>query len=379
MRLIMRNIINQLLLISRFNIVRLSVYSIYFILVFILITSQFKKKLENNGLYNGSKKYNIKEDLVSNRLDIVDRNSKTLSHDAIEYSFYLVPSKMIDIEINLDKIIKIFPRLDAKREMLLKSLQSKADSKNGLLLIEQKISYEQKQALLDNGVLGLYFEEVYNRHYIYSSMLYHVIGAINNEFFGYSGIERGMNSYLSNLDNNKSLQLSIDLDVQMILYNALYQKMNNFKGKGAAGVIMNIENGEVVAAVSLPDCRIANQCSTNEMFNRFSFGVYELGSVAKLLLAANAFELGISPYKEYERSEYKIDSYIIHDIDKSEKVGGKINIVDIIKKSSNVGCARLVEEIGVDKQKSFLQNLGLLDKIYTQIPETTKPLYPKSW
>jgi cell division protein FtsI (penicillin-binding protein 3) len=379
MRLIMKNIINKFFSVSRFNIARLGIYSIYFALFFILIVSQFRKSFDA-GLLNNNKKLNIKYDsITSNRLDIVDRNGRVLSHDAIEYSFYLVPSKMIDVEMNLDKVIKIFPKLESRRETLLKNLQSKMDSKNGLLLIEQKISYEQKQALLDNGILGLYFEETYNRHYIYSSMLYHVIGAINNEFYGYSGIERGMNSYLSNLENEKPLQLSIDLDVQMILYNALYQKMNIFKGKGAAGVVMNIENGEIVAAVSLPDCRTVNQCNANEMFNRFSFGVYELGSVAKLLLAANAFELGISPYKEYERSEYKIDNYVIHDIDKSEKAGGRINIIDIIKKSSNVGCARLVEEIGVDKQKSFLENLGLLERIYTQIPETTRPLYPKKW
>ena len=123
---------------------------------------------------------------------------------------------------------------------------------------------------------------------------------------------------------------------------------------------MKIDTGEIIAGVSVPDCNYNNYelCSPESLFNNYSLGVYELGSVFKLFLAATALQYGISPYKEYRREEYRLNNFVIHDIDKKEQKGGQLNLIDIIRISSNVGCAKIVEDIDLFYQFKYLVNLG---------------------
>ena len=88
---------------------------------------------------------------------------------------------------------------------------------------------------------------------------------------------------------------------------------------------------------------------------------------------------GISPYKPYKRESYQLENFVIHDIDKKELSGGYLNLIDTVRISSNVGCAKIMEDIDIEKQFLFLSRLGLLNKLQTELPELGRPIYPKKW
>ena len=154
------------------------------------------------------------------------------------------------------------------------------------------------------------------------------------------------------------------------------------QSQGAVGLVMKIKTGEIISAVSLPDCDYNdyNSCTNDALFNRYSYGVYELGSVMKLISTALALQSGVSPYKQYLREAYKIDDrFTIHDLDQKESKGGFINLIEMLKISSNVGFAKLMEDIKISDQIAFLSNLGLLKRLDMELPETGTPIFPKKW
>lgn len=317
-------------------------------------------------------------DIIAPRQEIVDRNGKIIAQNLKVYDFYLIPSKMIDIKGNLKKINNIL-KLHRDENLLLQTLYAKRKIPNANVLIKIGITEAEKKKLLDNGVLGLSFIESERRFYPYGAATSFITG-YTSEGKGISGIEKEMNSYLSN-KHNAPLESSIDVDIQAIVYDILKAKMDAVNSKAAVGIIMKIDTGEVISAVSLPSCDLNNisSCSNDQLYNRFSLGVYELGSVFKLLLAALAFENNISPYKKYKREEYKINDYVIHDIDNKQSLGGEMNIMDILRVSSNVGCAKVIEDIGYEKQKPFFKQLGLLNKLDMEIAERGNVIFQKRW
>lgn len=313
------------------------------------------------------------------RLEILDRNGEILANSFEVYDLYLKPSQITDLKLNIKKINQVIPNSIKNEEQMYQKLKEKQDT-NKIVFIKNGLTIYQRQSLLDLDVEGMVFEVKEKRFYTNTS---------TNSVTGYcptidqcvSGLERSMNSYLK-LRENEPLKTSIDISIQNILSETLKKKMIETQSKGATGVIMKIQTGEILSAVSLPDCDYNNYstCDENSLFNRYSYGVYELGSVMKLITTALALQSGISPYKKYKREAYKIDDrFTIHDIDKKEEQGGYLNLIDMAKMSSNVGFAKLMDDIEIHNQIAFLSNLGLLNKLSIELNENSKPIYPKKW
>jgi cell division protein FtsI (penicillin-binding protein 3) len=289
---------------------------------------------------------------------------------------------MINFEENLDKIELLFPETSKKREKLLSLLQSKATDPKAMVLISMNIFPSQRQRILDEGILGVHFEENQRRIYPHNNTASHILGFLSNDGTAVSGIEKQFNEYLGKLDNDKPVKLSIDINIQSIVRGAMAKAMEQHRAKGATGMIMNIKTGEMIAAVSLPDFNPNNlrDYGNNDLYNRFSFGLYELGSVFKVIFAALAAERGISWTKMYDTmTPYKIDKYVINNMSSIRKVP-RGNVLDMVKHSYNVGCARVMEEIGgAEPQKELFERLGLTEKLQLEIPERGKPFMPKPW
>ena len=360
-------------IVKRSNCIILILAAVVFILIFrlffLLFCDTYKHKIY------------IKKPLQFKRLPIVDRNGKNLVNSIEVYDFYLQPSKINDIKMNIQKINKVIPNAIKNETAMFEKLKSSKQIANKTVFIKKEITIQQRQELLDNGIEGMFFESKEKRSYTYSS---------TNSITGYcpsinncvSGIEKSMNTFLTTPEN-KSLKLSINISVQNILREILKKRVEETSSQGAAGIIMNIQTGEIISAISLPDCDFndySSTCTASSLFNKYSYGIYELGSVMKLITVGLALQSGISPYKRYERKSYKIDDkFTIHDIDRKESGGGSLNLIEMTKKSSNVGFAKLMEDINIENQVAFMSNLGLLKKIKTELPELAQPQYPKKW
>lgn len=319
----------------------------------------------------------------SNRADILDRNGIVLAKNIFSYNVYVQPSKMLDIEDDIDKLIIVFPDLKDKKEKLVKDIinrMSDPNKQNAWFLIKKHILPSDKDRIMEEGVVGVQFETSQMRVYPHKNMASHILGFTSVDGDGMAGIERSFDNRLKT--NAEPLRLSIDINLQGVVRDVLADAVRKNKAKFAFGVVMKVQTGEIISAVSLPDFNPNNvgKYKDDALFNRFSMGSYELGSVFKIFVAALAIESGVTATKTYNTSEdIKIGDYIIHDLLRRTKIE-KMNLVDIIRFSSNVGCARVVlEDIGANNMRDFYQSLGFFQKLDIEIKETSRPILPQKW
>ena len=299
---------------------------------------------------------------------------------------------MIDPHEAAKGLTEIFPDLD--KERLIKDFTGKRK----FVWIKRKISPEQKQAVHDLGDPGLLFGPREMRLYPNGKLAAHVLGGAGfgkegvnaAEVIGVAGVEKQFDTYLRDPANGATpLQLSLDLTVQAAAEDVLYGGMKLMNAKGATSVLMDVETGEVLSVVSLPDFdpndrprppASGDDPSVSPLFNRSVQGVYELGSTFKIFAVAQAMDLGlVSPETMVDiRGPLRWGKFRIRDF---RNYGKELSVTKVIVKSSNIGTARLAQRIGVKRQREFLGSLGMLQATPFEIVEAAggEPLLPRNW
>jgi cell division protein FtsI (penicillin-binding protein 3) len=146
---------------------------------------------------------------------------------------------------------------------------------------------------------------------------------------------------------------------------------------------MNVNSGEILSLVSLPDFDINHRTLINDekYLNKITLGVYELGSSFKSLTIASALELKLidenTLFKNLEKEVYNCGTANpIHEHEKNLKKD--LTTTEILAKSSNIGTIKIVEKIGIENHKNFLTKMGIFEKSSIEIPEKGKSL-PMKW
>jgi len=331
--------------------------------------------------------------IIGQRADILDRNGRILATNLETHSLYAQPPQMIDPAHAATELARIFPELE--RDALLEDFTGARK----FLWIRRQISPEQMQAVHDIGDPGLLFGPREMRLYPNGPIAAHILGGasygregVNSaEVIGVAGVEKQFDDLLRDPANEgEPLILSIDLTVQSALERVLGGGMSLLNAKGAAAVLMDIETGEIIAMASLPDfdpnsrpqVLTTGDQSDSPLFNRAVQGVYELGSAFKIFTAAQAMELGlanpdtmIDTNGPLQWGRHRIGEF------RNKNYGPELSLTDIIVKSSNVGTARLAQQIGGPRQREFLGELGLLEATPVEMVEAPsgRPLYPDNW
>jgi cell division protein FtsI (penicillin-binding protein 3) len=326
------------------------------------------------------------------RADIVDRNGNLLATNFDTHALYAQPKHMIDPQRAAEELAKVFPDLDHAR--LIKDFTG--DRK--FLWLKKKISPEQMQAVHEIGDPGLLFAPREMRLYPNGSLAAHVMGGASfgkegvaaAEVIGVAGAEKYFDDYLRDPANGATpLQLSIDLTVQAASERILYGGMKLMNAKGATSVLMDVHTGEVISVVSLPDfdpnnrprAATSGDQSDSPLFNRSVQGVYELGSVFKIFTAVQAIDLGLvnSSTMIDTKGPMRVGGFNIGEF--RNKNYGTLSVTDIIVKSSNRGTGRMALQIGVKRQKAFLDSMGFFDPTPFEIVEASggQPLLPERW
>ncbi len=329
--------------------------------------------------------------ILAQRADIVDRKGRILATNFDTYSLYAHPQKMIEPELAARKLVEIFPDLNLER--LVKDFTGKRT----FVWVKRKISPEQMQMVHDIGEPGLNFGPREMRLYPNGSLAAHVLGGAGfgreevyaAEVIGVAGVEKYFDKRLRDpAMGHVPLQLSLDLSVQAATERVLSGGMKLMNAKGAAAVLMDAYSGEVIALASLPDFDpndrprppTTGDPSDSPLFNRAVQGVYELGSTFKTLAMAQALDLGlVTPDSMVDTQgplkwgKYKISDF--HDY------GARLTAAMVIIKSSNVGIARIAQQIGAARQKGFLKSLGLFEPTPLEIVEASsaRPILPEHW
>jgi len=313
-------------------------------------------------------------DLTPDRGDIVDRDGQALARTIDAWTIGLQPSKVIGNKLDLArKMAELMPEKDAATYLAM------LRSNHSFYYLRRRAPPGLVSAINTLGEPGLALEREPDRLYPQTSLAAHVVGFTDVDGKGNAGIERAFDEQLSDpARRGQPIVLSISSRVQQALEHELNEAMTHFSAIGAAGVIMDIHTGEVLAMTSLPQLNpnAAGQGTPEARFNRATLGVYELGSTFKPFTVAMAMDAGVikSMGQIYNCPQaLYVAGRTIND---THPIGGACTVAEIMKESSNIGSAQIADQIGPTRQKEFLRKMGFLDKVNVELKERGRTLTP---
>jgi cell division protein FtsI (penicillin-binding protein 3) len=326
---------------------------------------------------------NSQELVATARPDILDRNGQILATDVRTPSLFAEPRRIIDVDEAVELLTAVLPDLDATE------LRDRLSTRRGFIWLKREISPQQQRDIHRLGLPGVGFLPENRRVYPNSAEVSHLIGHVNIDNQGIAGIEKWLDGrglaalHMAGLATDrlqKPVELAVDLRVQHALRDELIAAAIKFKVKAAAGLVVDVDTGEIIAMVSLPDYDPNSPKQANDplRINRLTTGVFELGSTFKALTIAMALDSGkISLNSSFDaRGTLRYGRFNIHDYHGQNRV---LTVPEIFTYSSNIGTARVALSLGVEYHKWFLRKLGQLDRLRTELPESAEPLVPKRW
>lgn len=306
------------------------------------------------------------------RADVVDRNGNLLATSLATASLHADPKVVIDAKEAARKLVGALPELDYK------DVYEKLSSEKRFVWIKRNLSPRQQYQVHRLGLPGLYFEREERRFYPASALVSHVVGFTGVDNNGLAGIEQQFDKRLRN--DPHPLRLSLDLRLQHILKKEVAAAVEEFRALGAAGMIYDVNTGEVLAMVSLPDFDPHNPTDLDEntRFNRNTLGVYEMGSTFKIFNSAMALESGrVRLHDSFDATHsIQIGRFTISDYHGKNRW---LTVPEIFQHSSNIGSVRMALTAGIPTQRAFMQKMGFMRPTPVELPENGWPLVPNPW
>jgi cell division protein FtsI (penicillin-binding protein 3) len=316
------------------------------------------------------------------RPDIIDRHGRLLATDVGTHSLYADPQLVQDADEAIEKLTAALPALDAAE--LRKTL---SDKSRRFAWVARGLTPRQAQEVHALGLPGLALRTEPRRVYPLGPLTGHLLGTVNTDNRGIAGIERMLD------DTNRAeavqgparataepVRLSLDVGVQHALTEELKQACLRFSASAAAGVVLDAGSGEILGAASLPEADPARPIDwlDGERADKLAGGTFELGSIFKLVTLAMALDAGIADLdRVYDvREPLVAGPYVIKD---PYPQGRPLSVREIFLHSSNVGAGMLALEAGADRQRAFLERLGLTEPARTEAGPMAAPQLPKHW
>jgi cell division protein FtsI (penicillin-binding protein 3) len=302
------------------------------------------------------------------RADIVDRNGKYLVKTVSSVDIGISPLKIIDEKKLIFNLKYIFPNEDYVE--IKKKIQKKK-----FFYFKRKVSNENYEKLMKLGDKSIEPRDNLLRIYPQKNLFSHIIGQIDNNNNGISGLEKSLDLKLKNIQD--PIKLTVDKDIQFLIRNELIKFNKIFNTKGSAAILMNVNNGQILSLVSLPDFdpNKRERISDLNFINRVTKGVYEFGSVFKTFtIAAGLNEKVIEPETKFIDLPKSLTcaGFPIREYD--QKIPSTLTAEQILIRSGNIGSVKISQKVGEENFKLFLLKLGILEKINFDIEEVGKPI-----
>ena len=339
------------------------VFFIIFLIYSIHLLHLGSRKAKNNLQYNG--------DILSNNLvraNIVDRNGAYVVKSISSIDIGISSQKVIDKKKLILNLKYIFPNKDY--EKIRFNLKNKK-----FFYFEKKVSSENFEKLMQLGDKSIQAEEKLIRIYPEKNLFSHIIGQIDDNNNGISGLEKTLDKNLKG--SKKTIALTLDKDIQFLIREELIKFNKIFNTKGSAAILMDVNNGEIISLVSLPDYDLNKRKKISDVnfINRATKGVYEFGSVFKTLtLAAALNEKIIEPDTEFYDLPKSLVCAGFQIREYNEKIPSNLTAEQILIRSGNIGSVRIAQKVGEEKFKSFLTKVGILEEIDFEIEEVGRPI-----
>lgn len=321
--------------------------------------------------------------IMASRPPILDRNGLEMAVDIRVPSLYAEPRRILDVDEATDAIRTVLPDLD--RDWLYNRL----DGDEGFVWVARELTPAIEDRIMRLGIPGLYFLTESRRYYPAGNVASHIMGAVNIDNVGIAGIER----YLDN-DNVALLQelglargqdltpvsLSVDMRVQNVLYDELYDALSRYQAIAAAGAIMEVRTGEILAMVSLPDFDPNTPATmlVEGSMNRMTAGKFEVGSIFKTITFAAALDSGAVSITDRIDARFGVQfgRYTISDFHGQYRI---LSVPEVYTYSSNIGTIKMMQAMGKDNFRAFLTRMGFEGAPPIEVPEVTSSAIPSTF
>ncbi|RED16420.1 peptidoglycan D,D-transpeptidase FtsI family protein [Parasphingopyxis lamellibrachiae] len=311
------------------------------------------------------------------RADIVDRNGVTLARTIDAWSIAIHPDRAISAPEELA------PRLQAL--MPERSVEDYLDILNS----DRPFVYLRRRALPELvaqvnalGEPAMEYLREPERLYPQTNLAAHVLGWVNLDGEGVTGMEAVLEERLMDPEQRgEPVALSVDSRVQAAVQSELATAMRRFNAIGAAGIVLDVHTGELLALTSLPNFNpnAANRSSDHARFNQATMGFYELGSTFKPITMAAAIEEGVVTdiSRRYNAEEpLEIGRFTISDDHPQRRY---LNVPETLVHSSNIVTARIADQLGAERMQAVFRELHFDDPVEFELPVRGRPIWPEYW
>ena len=319
--------------------------------------------------------------ITATRPPILDRNGLEMAVDIRVPSLFAEPRRIIDVEEAVRKLRTVLPDLDEEW------LRNRLTGDKGFVWVQRELSPAIQDRIMRLGIPGIDFITESKRFYPGMSEASHILGSTNIDNQGISGIEKHMDgedvALLQDLGLARGnalapVELSIDMRVQHVMHEQLLDAMTRYQAIAAAGVMMDIHTGEIIALASIPDFN-PNEPATalvKDSFNRITAGIFEPGSTFKTVTMAAALDAGTVRLTDQFDARYGIrfGRFTIDDFHGKHRI---LSLPEVYKYSSNVGTIRVMQTMGKEAYRAFLSRMKFDQRVEFELPEMRVPAVPK--
>ena len=342
-------------------------FFLFFSLIAIFSIKITLVSLKNPEISNHKKNYSK---FTTLRRDIVDRNGILISRNVKSYHAAINPKLINDKKNFLLKIRLNFPDLSISQ--IKKKL-----NKNKYFYLKKRLDQNDKKKLWALGEKAIVFQPFQSRIYTNGNLYSHILGQVDYDNYGISGVEKYFDRELKNKKLlNTPLQLTVDTNIQHIINEELNKALTTFNATGAGGLLMNVNNGEVLSLVSLPnfDINKRENITDKNYINKITKGIYELGSIFKTFTIALAIEKNLVTPETIVKNIPRKIKCSVHEISDIKQFPKNLSVEDILIRSSNIGTLMIAQKIGEQDYKSFINDTNLLNTSNIQLEEIGSPL-----
>ncbi len=324
--------------------------------------------------------------ITASRPPILDRNGLEMAVDIRVPSLFAEPRRIVDVEEAVQKLRTVLPDLDEDW------LRKRLTGDKGFVWVKRELTPAIEDRIFQLGIPGIEFVTESKRFYPSGKEASHILGAVNIDNQGTMGIEKHMDDEdlamlqsigLARGNALTPVELAVDLRVQHVLYDQLVDSLTRYKAIAAAGAIMDIRTGEIIALASLPDFDPNNPATLfqdyngakNQRFNRITSGIYELGSTFKTVTFAGALDSGAVRITDNFDARFgvRFGRFTIDDFHGKHRV---LSVPEVYKYSSNIGTIKIMQAQGKDNFRAFLGSLEMDKTVPFELPEMRQPKVP---
>ncbi len=302
------------------------------------------------------------------RAMIVDRTGQPLAISQPTRSVYADPNAITDAAEAARQLKTVLPRLNVEQ-----TIRRLSDRGKRFVYLERQITPIEEARINNLGIPSVDFTQTQQRHYPLGRVAAHVIGGVDIDENGVAGVELAFDKQIR--EGGAPLRLSIDNRVQNVVREELLAAKDMFSAIGAAGIVMDVNTGELLAVVSLPDydAKAFGSASKDDRFNRALTGTYEPGSTFKLQTLSMALDSGlVHIWDSFDAAnEIHIGRFTITDFQGKHRF---LALPEVLAYSSNLGAARIAHLMGSARQRDWLRGMGMFERAPVELREASRPI-----